>query len=366
MKRVFHLIPSLEIGGIETMMTRFVDSCPTDIPYTLVVFGGGVRTGIALTDAMRRRIILPGDVRLLRRIANMVRFIISHRADVIVSSTWKMSAMVFLARLCGWNGSHWSFTHRSSAAGPIDYLLRRWQVRHSQLCLADSAAAAKWIRRQGVKTPIEELRPIFRPPSVPARTSISQPVRICFVGRLAPVKNLPAIFALIESLASAALTVEFSVYGPDGGELPAVARWMKRSASQQLRCQYHGVVPPSRTWDILRNYDFIISCSHTEGFALSIAEAMQVGAVPIVGNIGGPAGYCNDSNAIVLRDYSRQEIYRAVRKIEDLVAHPLHHARKSAAARATFSQDEGFVGRYSMILRERAAETSVRGAKARG
>lgn len=363
MKPVFHLIPSLEIGGIETMMTRFVDRCPSDIPYVLVIFDGIERVGITLTDAMLQRIIPLGAARPLRRIVSMVRFIMDQRNAVIVSSTWKMAAMVLLARLFGWRGTHWSFTHRSSSAGPIDQILRRWQVRHSDLCLTDSAAAAAWVRRQGVAVRIEELLPIFTPPEAMPRRGIRLPARICFVGRLAPVKNLPSIFKLIETLTSAGLAIEFDIYGPDGGQLALVEEWLGRPHSPQVRCQYLGAVPPDRTWDIVRDYDFLISCSHTEGFALSVAEAMQMGVVPIVGTVGGPATYCDDANAILLRDYSPAGIECAARQIRDVVSDPPRYARMSAAAQATFSTGSDFVRRFSALLRD-TLEVPESGTKA--
>lgn len=351
LKRVFHLIPSLEIGGIETMMTRFIDRCPPDISYTLVIFEGADRSGIALTDAMRQRIIPITGTGNARRAINLVRFLKNNRDDVIVSSTWKMAAVVFIARLFGWTGLHWSFTHRSSSAGPIDYIMRRWQVRHSGLCLVDSAAAGEWVRRQGVKVRIEELPPIFAAPSARTRAALKSPVRFCFIGRLAPVKNLPTVFTVIEALGSAGLALEFDIYGPDGGLLEMVEQWVKRPALPTLRCRYLGAVPPSRTWEVVQDYHFLISCSHTEGFALSVAEAMQVGVVPIVGNVGGPATYCNASNAVVIREYSQGGIDRAVRTICEVAAAPLRYERMSAAAQATFAADAGFVGRYSAILR---------------
>ena len=362
MKRVFHLIPSLEIGGIETMMTRFIDRCPPDISYTLIIFEGADRSGIALTDAMRRRIIPMPGAGIARRVVNMVSFIKNNRDDVIVSSTWKMSVMVFMARLFGWAGRHWSFTHRSSSAGLIDHIMRRWQVRHSDLCLVDSAAAADWVRRQGVKVRIEELPPIFTPPSVQPRAALEPPIRICFIGRLAPVKNLPTVFTVIEALESEGLAIEFDIYGPDGGLLAVVEKWLKRPASPTLRCRYLGVIPPSRTWEVVQDYHFLISCSHTEGFALSVAEAMQVGVVPVVGNVGGPATYCNASNAVVIREYSEDGIRRAVRTIREVAAVPSRYAAMSAAARATFDADAGFVGRFSTILRRALDPNAPRAA----
>jgi len=352
LRPVFHLIPSLEIGGIETMMTRFIERCPADIRYTLVIFDPSSRRGIHITDAMRQRVLPLGGAGPARRVAHLLRFIMANRGAVIISSTWKMAAMVLLARLIGWRGRHWSFTHRSSSAGPLDYILRRWQVRHSEICLADSAAAAAWIRHQGSTARLEVLRPLFPPPPIGRRKDGGMPIRICFVGRLAPVKNLSCVFELVEALASEGVATAFDIYGPDGGQLSMVQSWLSRTGPPGLYRQYLGVVPPDRTWEVVQNYHFLISCSHTEGFALSVAEAMQVGVVPIVGNVGGPATYCDDTNAVLIDDYSPEGRARAVHKIKEVVDDHARYKRMSAAARSTFHAKSEFVERLSALIRE--------------
>lgn len=333
------------------MMTRFIDRCPADIPYSLVVFDGLEKCGILLTDNMRARIITLGGKGVLARVYNMVRFLLAHREDLIVTSTWKMALLLFIANRFTRFRSHWSFTHRSSAAGAIDHLVRRWQVRRSRVRLADSAAAAAWIRKQGVRNDIVELMPIFSRADVAERLGVNTPPRLCFVGRLAPVKNLTTVFSCIEAISRNDREVEFDIYGPDAGELLLVKRWMARSISSRLRARYLGAKPADELRKGLEDYDFLISCSHTEGFALNVAEAMQAGVVPIVGNVGGPSVYCNSSNAVVLNSYDAEALDQAALTVRRLSTDGPEYARMSKAAKDCFANQPDFVEAYAALLR---------------
>lgn len=335
-------------------MTRFIDQYQGKTPYNLVVFDGLGNCGIDLTPRMRSRIIPIAGRGPFVRAWNLLVFLAHHRRDIIISSTWKMAVLVLVARIFARLRYHWSFTHRSSSAGVIDRNVRRWQVRHSTMRFADSAAAAAWIRAQGVTDNVVELPLIFNVPHAgEARGMMALPVRVCFFGRLSPVKNLPTVFSFIDGLARRGVETVFDIYGPDDGKLHEVQAWLKSSAPANLLRRYLGPVAPKDAASTIGRYHFLISCSFTEGFALSVAESMQLGVVPIVGNVGGPSTYCTAENAVILQDYSSESLDRAVNEVVNIVQSPDTYARLSEGAAATFAVDEGFVEQYSRVL-ERA------------
>ena len=52
------------------------------------------------------------------------------------------------------------------------------------------------------------------------------------------------------------------------------------------------------------NCSFFIQLSHYEGMAMSVAESMQLGLIPIVTNVGEIINYCIDKqNSIIFDDY---------------------------------------------------------------
>lgn len=356
---VLHILPSLTVGGIETMMTRFAAYCPAEIDYRLLVLSTENATQIALPEAMRSRIQYLGinlsPITYLRAAC----MLIEHEDAIIVSSTWKAALVVLLAKRFCTVARHIAFTHRSSAAHHIDGILRTWQVRHSLLNLADSQSSAQWVRRAAGRSDVTVIDPVFPPPikSLPK----AQDLTICFIGRLAPVKNLETVFKLVEGLAAQGLSLSFHIYGPDAGRKHLVDQWIEKNQLDRfyakLSVAYLGPLTPQQVHQTAARYHFIVSCSHTEGFAMSIAEAMQVGTVPIVGKIGGPATYCRPDNSIVLDDYTEASIESAVIKVREIWHQPSRYCAMSESARQTFTADQFFPSRYAALLKQVSTKT---------
>lgn len=356
---VLHVLPSLTVGGIETMMTRFMGQCPSEIDYRLLVLSTENATKIFLPEAIRSRIQYFGinlsPITYLRAACKLV----AHKDAIIVSSTWKAALVVWLVKRFCTVARHIAFTHRSSPAHHIDRILRTWQVRHCFLNLADSQSSAQWVRRAAGRSDVTVIDPVFPPPI--QSSPKAQGLTICFIGRLAPVKNLETVFKLIEGLVAQGLSISFDIYGPDAGSKYLVDEWITKNHRDRfnpnLSLAYLGPLAPQQVHQTAARYHFIVSCSHTEGFAMSIAEAMQVGTVPIVGKIGGPSTYCRPDNSIVLDDYTEASIESAVIKVREIWRQPSRYCAMSESARQTFTADQFFPSRYAAFLGQASTMT---------
>jgi glycosyltransferase involved in cell wall biosynthesis len=351
---VFHVLPSLAVGGIETMITRFMNECPPDIDYRLLVLSTEDTTEISLSAKIRENIQYLGSSKSPFTYFRAVFKLIENSGEIIVSSTWKAALVVWMAKRVSTVARHVAFTHRSSEAHQIDRILRRWQVRHSLLNIADSRSSAEWVSHATGRCDVAVLDPIFPPPA--QFSSKRQELSICFIGRLAPVKNLETVFKLIETLAIDGLSLTFHIYGPDAGKKHHVNEWVAKHlqdrGSANLNIAYLGPLSPQEVHQVAARYHFIVSCSHTEGFAMSIAEAMQVGTIPIVGNIGGPSTYCRPDNAIMLDDYTNAAIENSVRQVLDIWNSPARYRSMSEAATRTFITNQFFSIRYATLLKQ--------------
>ncbi|ENA3643717.1 glycosyltransferase, partial [Escherichia coli] len=88
----------------------------------------------------------------------------------------------------------------------------------------------------------------------------------------------------------------------DEGELNNIINKVNKLGLQD-KVVYKGVVDNNKVNDILTQYDFYLQFSHFEGMAMSVVDAMQVGVIPIVNNVGEIPNYVkNNINGIILDD----------------------------------------------------------------
>jgi len=107
-------------------------------------------------------------------------------------------------------------------------------------------------------------------------TSSSEPLRVAFVGRLAPEKGLATVIE-----ACRVLTVKDGIridFFGDGVFLPDVLAL----AHEKVFVTYRGVFQPAESRKILCNFDALVLPSlRGEGMPMAVIEAMSVGVVPI-------------------------------------------------------------------------------------
>lgn len=105
-------------------------------------------------------------------------------------------------------------------------------------------------------------------------------LRIAFLSRISPMKNLDGALAMLEGLRGKAL---FSIYGPveDGGY------WEKCQAAIQrlpahIRVEYRGEVAHDRVNEVLTSNDLFFLPTHGENYGHVIAEALAAGCPVLI------------------------------------------------------------------------------------
>lgn len=352
---VYHILPSISVGGIESMVVRFMHECPSDIDYRLIILSNKGICDIPFSKNVGERIYFIGNVNSPLTYFRAARKIAFNKNCVIISSTWRAAIVVWLAKKMHCIPFHVAFTHRSSAAHFIDRICRTWQVKNSVLNLADSEAAANWVISVAPFCSPVIIHPVFAPPKNFARWNGSE-LRICYIGRLAPVKNIDIVCRLADKIREKCGEISFDIFGPDAGSKYLLESWINTwrqdRSSPYINVQYRGVIAPDAVHSVASTYHFILSCSHTEGFAMSIAESMQVGVVPVVGDVGGPKSYCNSRNSIVLADYSENGLESGAERVSKVWSDKDIFNSMSECAALTFGRDCFFSHRYIEVLRK--------------
>ena len=98
--------------------------------------------------------------------------------------------------------------------------------------------------------------------------------------------------------------ISFDIYGPDEGELKSINDYIKVHKLEN-NVKYCGVIENKEIESVLSKYNFFIQMSRQEGMAMSVVEALQVGVIPCVTNVGEISSYCIDGTNSFLFDSKR-------------------------------------------------------------
>ena len=102
---------------------------------------------------------------------------------------------------------------------------------------------------------------------------------MCFVPRLHPTKGV-STFLEIANYFEEYSNFQFEVYGPDGGELQTVLKYIDQQKSSG-RIKYLGSVEMERVQDILERSDLLVLPSTYDPYPMIVIEALFTG-LPIV------------------------------------------------------------------------------------
>jgi glycosyltransferase involved in cell wall biosynthesis len=105
--------------------------------------------------------------------------------------------------------------------------------------------------------------------------AVDEPLRICFLSRISPMKNLD--FAL-RVLANIPVAVRFDVYGP----LEDMTYWQEcvriiETLPPHVTVQHHGSVQHDRVIEVLAQHDLFFCPSRGENFGHAIHESLRAG-----------------------------------------------------------------------------------------
>jgi glycosyltransferase involved in cell wall biosynthesis len=152
-----------------------------------------------------------------------------------------------------------------------------WQATSAE----EAADILKWV---GVPTSAVRVAPnlteaigTYDPPACLAGPA--QPLKVCFLSRLSPKKNLR--FA-IEVLRQVDRSIEFHVYGPAEHErYVAECRSLTEGADKKLNVSWHGNIPHETVRSVLGQHHLFFLPTLGENFGHAIFEALAAG-VPVL------------------------------------------------------------------------------------
>ena len=127
---------------------------------------------------------------------------------------------------------------------------------------------------------IAEDLPRTRVPGLGAKKVCGNVLKIAFLSRISPQKNL---LGAIKSLKNLGVEVEFTIYGPEEDK----DYWRKCSQELEhlppnIHWSYEGDVPSEMVQEKLGNHDVLLFPTLGENYGHVIFEALSVGCIPVI------------------------------------------------------------------------------------
>ena len=153
---------------------------------------------------------------------------------------------------------------------------------HGLVWQASSEYEQRDIERAGFAAPAEIMiapdmttAPPTSCPGKPSRDAAAKALRICFISRITPMKNLD--FA-IEVLRSVRCAVIFDIYGPaDDEDYTRACQTAATSLGSHIRVGWHPQVPHHKIIETFSQYDLFLFPSRGENFGHVVFESLAAG-----------------------------------------------------------------------------------------
>lgn len=326
--KVAHLLPSLDIGGVEIAVQRSFGKLQSSFDYRVFT----VRRKGSLECGQR------GILRLLwGHIRNR------WRPDVVVTSLWWAHPFGYVLRCLG---VHWvAFFHNSASMHALEDIVVHWAWRKADDLLVDSEASAQFLGGR-ISRPCSVVPYIFDLP-LPANEPAQRDIDMVWVGRNSAQKRPDLARDFVRAL---------SRYIPKGrlvfvvgGSAPEFIQ--KLGVETGWEVSVFVSLDHDAVLDILRRSRFYFLVSDFEGMSMSTIEAVQSGCVAVVRPVGEISQYLDSASAVLIGNESAEEIDRAAKAVAALWNDAATTERLSNKAQANVQALPRYVDALASALR---------------
>jgi glycosyltransferase involved in cell wall biosynthesis len=326
--RVIQLLPKNSLGGVEIAVSSFVVSsysCSFFSPIYITSPLPHHILGAPYSIIFRLWLSLNNPILYLKTLFNLLR----RRPKVVISSLWRSHAVAIIYKLILPDVVLVPFVH-SSKGHILDVFLTKQVIALSQNVFFDCRASREAYSGSLLNKESHIISFLLNQSSARITERQSSP-RFIYWGRLADVKNVPKSVRLISGMRKFFPNSHFDIVGPDAGSLPSIMSLVD-SLGMTQNTTIHGPLPYVAIKELSTICSFFIQLSSHEGMAMSVAEAMQLGLIPIVTPVGEINNYCTHMENSVIYNSN----LTAIEDIVYLLSNEEKYRQVSAAACNTF------------------------------
>lgn len=347
-RKLVYIIHGLGVGGAELAFLSALPALHRHFDLRIYILGGRneVLTEGMEDDIIRRMRRYPSSVYTMVFILPFLYVSLClFNPDIIVSSLWRSSVIGWLYKCSHKRVKYFILVHSSAYFHWADRFFTTQGMRISDAVFADSQATGQFAKRiigDGRNIHVLSYLLAPSPAEMPQRRFVSTK-NFLFVGRLNEVKQVPLAVKAVASLRAVGIDAALHIYGRDDGDQVNVERAIQDYNIQEA-VFFKGELDPKEKHTVFASYDYYIQLSAQEGMAMSVAEAMQYGAVCIVTPVGGIPGYAIDGYSAIFVDASDELSWsNSMQRIMNVVTDSGRCKAMSDAAFSTFKGAPVFV-----------------------
>ena len=255
-----------------------------------------------------------------------LRNLLALNPDIVICSLWRSCFVALLFQLLRPKTRLVSFLHTPHAVHIPDYVFNSLVGIFAAQVWADSETTLRGRvpRSRQQKSHVISFVLDHR---ASVATADLQPAFV-YWGRLHPRKGLSRAIRLFAQIRRLVPAASYTIVGPDAGDGTAL-RKLCRELGIADAVRFAGPMDYSQIAAEASSHSFYLQTSETEGMAMSVVEAMQLGLVPIVTHAGEIAAYCTDDENSLIVDDDEQALSRVIA----LLANPVQYDRLRSNAR---------------------------------
>lgn len=298
MKRlIIHIVPSLDIGGVEVGIIRSHKSINDTLDYRVYY--------------VRRPGTLQCGQRPIWRLFFEILFG-SLRPDFVVTSLWWSHIFGRLLRIFGIS---WiAFFHNAGFSHYIDRVILRWAWRHADHCFVDSVATERAMDSRSTQRAF--VVPYIFQSAIEITPWGQKTVDFVWIGRTSSVKRIDLLVEFLKRLEH---------YDHDATVVLIIAGLIPNILYQyiniaRIKVSVYQNLPNDEVLKFLSKAKFFLLFSDHEGMSMSTIEAVQSGCVPVVRRVGEISSYLDDQSCISIADGSIDSINRAAETVVELAS----------------------------------------------
>ncbi len=298
--KVIHVLPGMNIGGVEVGIQRSFRELNTKISYEIFSIRGAGNIPIPTI----------GWISLFKCCINS-----SSRPDVVVSSLWYGHILGgIVAILCG---AKWvPFFHSASSKGIIRSAVLFISCYLCKNAFFDSEATYDYFK--DYVTGNYKIIP-YRFQSSQSNWDINTLFKYdcIFVGRISPVKRIDLLLNFIQIMQSLRFNLKVIVV-LSGSEQDEI-NFKKQVESNNLQIDIKFNQSQVEVEKLLYCSKLYLSFSDYEGFSMSTVDAISYGCIPVVRPVGQIGKYVTDDGGIIISDTSQNGLLDVALKCQSLL-----------------------------------------------
>ncbi|MDG5814704.1 glycosyltransferase [Chitinispirillales bacterium ANBcel5] len=310
MKKVVHLVFSLNNGGLENMVVDICNEQSKSAEVTLIVIHSTIDTAVSdLLDSKVKFICLQQKppTRLPFFVISLWAILWKIKPDILHLHN-RMSMKLFPRFLPKSNTKILLTIHNTG--GKLGNEIRNVDITYA----ISNAVKSDIEKRYNINTCINYNG--VRVKDIVSKTEwclrSCEPLKIIQISRLMhKIKGQHVLLKATQLLVQKGVPVIVSFIG--NGESLDYLKELAKELNIENSVQFHGSLPKEDVYKTLNHYDVLIQPSLYEGFGLTIAEAMAAKVPVIVPNIEAPLEILkNDKNGYVFRVGDSQHLFEKV------------------------------------------------------